>query len=52
MYVVSGADKIYKTLTRLASGDALPPLPMSMREAFLVPFYTLIKLGYTKALGW
>ena len=35
MYVVSGSDEIYKTLIRLASGGALPPLPVSMREAFL-----------------
>ena len=28
------------------------PLLMSMSEAFSVPFYTLIKLCYTKALEW
>ena len=28
------------------------PLPMSVSEAFSVPFYTLIKLCYTKALEW
>ena len=28
------------------------PLLMSVSEAFFVPFYTLIKLVYTKALEW
>ena len=48
MYV--GLIKLYKALTRLASGGTLPPPSMSMSEAFLVPFYTLIKLSYTKSL--
>ena len=28
------------------------PFLMSVSEAFFVPYYTLIKLGYTKALEW
>ena len=37
---------------RLVSGALSVPLLMSMSEAFSVPFYTLIKLCYTKALEW
>ena len=37
-------------LLRLARGALSVPLLMSMSEAFSVPFYTLIKLCYTKAL--
>ena len=35
---------------RLAKGAFSVPLLMSMSEAFSVPFYTLIKFCYTKAL--
>ena len=37
-------------LLRLVRGALSAPLLMSMSEAFSVPFYTLIKLCYTKAL--
>ena len=36
----------------LARGAFSIPLLMSMSEAFFVPFLTLIKLFYTKALEW
>ena len=51
MYAV-GVDlkKVYKALIRLARGALSVPLLLSMSEAFSVPFYTLIKLCYTKAL--
>ena len=42
-----------KPLAETSTGGPLPvPLLMSMSEAFSVPFYTLIKLCYTKALDW
>ena len=37
-------------LLTLAGGGHSVPLLMSMSEAFSVPFHTLIKLCYTKAL--
>ena len=39
-------------MLRLATGALSVPLLMSMSEAFSVPFYTLIKLCYTKSLEW
>ena len=51
MYVV-GVDlvNVHKALIRLV-GEALSiPILMSMSEASSVPFFTLIKLCYTKAL--
>ena len=51
MYVVGvGLKKIYKALIKLARGALSIPLLMSVSEAFSVPFHTLIKLCYTKAL--
>ena len=51
MYVVGvGLKKVFKALARLA-WEAFPvPLLMSVSEASSVPFLTLIKLSYTKAL--
>ena len=37
-------------LLRLARGALSVPLLMSMSEAFSVPFHSIIKLCYTKAL--
>ena len=39
-------------LLRLVMGALSVSLLMSMSETFSVPFYTLIKLCYTKALEW
>ena len=52
MYIVGvGLVKVYKALIRLVSGGtASVPILMSMSEAFSVPFYTLIKPCYMKAL--
>ena len=51
MYVVGvGRKKVYKALMRPAGGALSVPHLMSVSEAFSVPFYTLIKLCYTKAL--
>ena len=52
MYVVGvGLKKVYKALIRLARGTFSDvPLLMSKSEAFSVPFLTLIKPCYTKAL--
>ena len=51
MYVVGvGLEKVYKALIRLDRGALCFSLLMSMSEAFSVPFNTLIKLCYTKAL--
>ena len=51
MYVVGvGLKKVYKALIRLPWGTFSVPLLMSMSEGFSVPFLTLIKLCYTKAL--
>ena len=51
MYVVGvGLIKVYTALIRLARGALSTPPLMSMSEALSVPFYTLIKLCYTKAL--
>ena len=47
-----GLVKVCKTSIRLARGALSIPLLMSMSEAFYVPFYTLIKLCYTKAIEW
>ena len=44
--------KVYKAMLRLESGALSIPLLMSLSEALSVPFYTLIKLCYTKALEW
>ena len=52
MYVVGvGLVKVYKALRRLASGVTLHPASDAHVRSFLCPFYTLIKLCYTKALG-
>ena len=52
MYVKGmGLVKVYKALIRLEGGALSVSLLMSMSGAFPVPFYTSIKLGYTKALG-
>jgi len=45
-----GLVKVCKTSIRLARGALSIPLPIYMSEAFYIPFYTLIKLCYTKAL--
>ena len=51
MYVVGvGLKKVYKAWIRLARGTFSAPLLRSMSEAFSVPFVTLIKLCYKKAL--
>ena len=52
MYVVGvGLVKVYKALIRLVCGGlSPPPLLMAMSDTFSVPFQTLIKLCYTKAL--
>ena len=42
--------KVCKALIRLVGGALSIPLLMSVSEAFSAPFYTLIKLCYTKAL--
>ena len=47
LIVAVGLKKVYKALISLALSV---PLLMSMSEVFSVPFYTLIKLWYTKAL--
>ena len=51
MYVVGvGLVKVYKALIRLVKGGSLcPPSDVYVRS-FLCPFFTLIKLCYTKAL--
>ena len=50
MYVVGvGLVKVYKALIRLVSGDILHP-PSDVSVSFPVPFHTLIKFCYTKAL--
>ena len=53
MYVVGvGLVKGYNALIRLVSGSTLrPPSDVCVRS-FLCPFFTLIKLCYTKALEW
>ena len=52
IYCNNQLKKYIALLLRLASGALSIPLLMSMSEAFSVPFYTLIKLCYTKALEW
>ena len=50
MYVVAvGLVKVYKALIRLVSGALHPPSDVYVKS-FHVPFRTLIKLCYTKAL--
>ena len=44
--------KYMTSLLRLVKGGTPNPLLMSMSEAFSVPFYTLIKPCYIKALEW
>ena len=45
-----GLKKVYNALIRLARGALSVPHLISMSEAFSVPFVTLIKLCYKKAL--
>ena len=50
MYVVGvGLVKVYKALIRLVSGGTLHP-SSNVSVSFSVPFHTLIKFYYTKAL--
>ena len=51
MYVVGvSLKKVFKALITLARGALAVPHLMSMSETLSVPFVTLIKLCYTKAL--
>ena len=50
IYCNNQLKKYRVSFLRLAKGAFSVPLLMSMSEAFSVPFYTLIKFCYTKAL--
>ena len=52
IYCNNQLKKYITPLLRLSRGALYVPFLMSMSEAFSVPFYTLIKLCYTKALEW
>ena len=52
IYCNNQLKKYTAPLLRLARGTLSVPLLMSVSEAFSVPFYTLIKLCYTKAPEW
>ena len=52
IYCNNQLKKYRVSFLRLAKGAFSVPLLMSMSEAFSVPFYTLIKFCYTKALEW
>ena len=49
-YLINNFQTDINQLAKLAKGALSIPLLMSMSEYFSVPFYTLIKLCYTKAL--
>ena len=50
-YLINGFGTDVKQLAKTSRGTLLSLL-MSISEAFSIPFYTLIKLCYTKALEW
>ena len=52
LIVITNFKKYITPLLTLAKEALSIPLVMSMSEAFSVPFLTLIKLCYTKALKW
>ena len=52
IYCNNQLKKYMTPLLALVRGALSIPLLMSVSEAFSVPFYTLIKLCYTKALEW
>ena len=51
-YLISSFLADIKQLAKTSGGALSVPLLMSMSEAFAVPYNTLIKLCYTKALEW
>ena len=51
-YLINNFLTDIKQLAKTSTGALPIRLLISMSEAFYVPFYTLIKLSYTKALEW